>query len=178
PLPPEYTVMPAGQGSSAAATSHAPVRSSAMTCSGSTAIASGQQHRACRRAVQLRKLERQTDQRVPTRLDAPEIEPLDDEHAGAQEQVVHGKLPAAELLDREIVDAAGSHAALAQQPGGVERQVGEVALELRSLPACRVVRQTEDDVARSDRRAGKGLAVHRAPSPQVQHDRLADHAVE
>src|SRR5262249_42957493 len=124
-MPSEYTVIPVGHGSSAAATSHAPVRSSAMTCSGSTAIASGEEHRARGRAVQLRELERQTDQSVATRFDAPEIEALDDEHTGPQQQMVHRKLPAPELLDREVVDADGAPAALDQQPGGGQRHVGE-----------------------------------------------------
>src|SRR3989442_2890712 len=103
----DCTTTPPGQGSSSAPTSQAPVRSSAMTRRAfmERTARSGEQDGTRGRAVQTRKLEWQTHERVAPGIDGGEIEAFDDEHAGAEQAVMHGEVGAAEAFDRQVVHA-------------------------------------------------------------------------
>src|SRR5581483_7011273 len=139
---------------------------------------SGEEDGARGCAVEIGKLERQADEGVAPRLDGAEVEPLDDEHPGAEERPVDGEVRASEPLDREVVHADRAHAARDEERRRVLREVGEVAPELRRLPPPRVVRPAEEDVARPERHAPERGGIDRRPAPEVGDDGLADHAVE
>jgi hypothetical protein len=83
------------------------------------------QDRERRGTIEIGELERQADERVAPWLRGTEVEPLDHEHPRAEQAVVHRKVAAPELLDRQVVDADRPDATLDQQRGGIQGEIDE-----------------------------------------------------
>ena len=103
-------------------------------------------------AVAAGDAQRQAGHVVLARLDLREVEPLDDHDARLQQRVVGGEVAAAELLDREVVEAHELDAGLRQVGRGVRRQVDVVLLERLAAAAGR---SCASSAARAGRRAGR-----------------------